>query len=64
MQNKKFLNLFGLARELNLPVKWLKTEALAGRIPCLKIGRHLRFNKKAVENSLTERAKMGGNNVR
>jgi len=61
---KKLLNLFGLARELHLPVNWLKTEALAGRIPCLKIGRHLRFNKRAVENSLTERAKMGGNNGR
>jgi len=64
MKTIKLLNLYGLARELNLPVKWLKTEALAGRIPCLKIGRHLRFNKKAVENSLTERAKRGETNGR
>jgi len=59
MKTKQLLNLYGLARELNLPVRWLKTEALAERIPCLKIGRHLRFNKKAVENSLAERAKNG-----
>jgi hypothetical protein len=56
MKKKGLLNLYGLSRELNLPVKWLKAEALAGRIPCLQIGRHLRFNKKAVENALAERA--------
>jgi len=54
--NKKILSLFGLARELHLPVGWLKDEALSGRIPCLKIGRRLRFNREAVEDSLAERA--------
>jgi hypothetical protein len=59
MQNQKLINLFGLARELNLPVAWLKSEALAGRIPCLRIGHRLRFNKEAVESALSKRARMG-----
>ncbi|MHC4365194.1 MAG: DNA-binding protein [Planctomycetota bacterium] len=62
MKDKKLSNLFGLARELHLPVSWLKDEALAGRIPCLKIGRRLRFNKKAVENALAELAAKGDTN--
>jgi len=56
---KKLLNLFGLAKELHLPVDWVKNEALAGRIPCLKVGRRFRFNREAVESSLAERAKKG-----
>ena len=62
MKNKQLFNLFGLARELHLPVGWLKKEALAGRIPCLKIGRRLRFNKKAVESTLAEIAEKGSEN--
>lgn len=62
--NDKLLNLFGLARELRLPVNWLKGEALTGRIPCLKIGRRLRFNKKAVEDSLAKRAAKGDTDER
>jgi len=61
MKDKKLVNLVGLARDLRLPVSWLKAEALAGRIPCLKVGRRLRFNKKAVENTLAKRAETGEN---
>ena len=59
MQNQKLINLIRLARELNVPVAWLKSEALAGRIPCLRIGRRLRFNKEAVESTLAKRASKG-----
>ena len=49
-------NLAGLSRELNLPQSWLRAEADAKRIPCLRVGRKRFFNIKAVENVLAERA--------
>jgi hypothetical protein len=45
-----------LATHLKLPRKWLRQEALSGRLPCLKIGRKLLFNLAAVERVLAERA--------
>ena len=48
----KVLNLYALAKELRLPAAWLKEQAISGRIPCLKIGRRLRFNRVAVERAL------------
>jgi hypothetical protein len=50
------LNLGQLALALQLPLYWLEAEATAGRIPCLRIGRCLRFNVGAVEQALAERA--------
>jgi hypothetical protein len=35
---------------------WLRQEALAGRIPCLRVGRKLLFNAEAVKAALYERA--------
>jgi len=37
-------NLRVLKRALNLPYGWLHRDALAGHLPCLRIGRQLRFN--------------------
>ncbi len=50
------LSLPKLATHLRLPRDWLYQEALAGRIPCLRIGRKLFFNVAAVERCLAERA--------
>ncbi len=50
------INLHALALHTRLPREWLRQEALAGRIPCLRIGRKLLFNPEAVENALAERA--------
>jgi hypothetical protein len=52
-------SLTGLSIRLRLPRKWLRAEALASRIPCLKIGRKLLFNPGAVEKALAERAASG-----
>jgi hypothetical protein len=49
-------NLAGLSAQLRLPREWLRQEALAGRIPCLRIGRKMLFNCEAVERTLAERA--------
>ena len=51
--------LVGLSRlsaELRLPRNWLKQEAQAGRLPCLRVGRRLLFNRVAVEQVLADRA--------
>jgi hypothetical protein len=45
-----------LAARVRLPAAWLRQEALAGRIPCLRVGRRLLFNVEAVKAALYERA--------
>jgi hypothetical protein len=52
----RLLNLSRLSQALRLPREWLKAEALAGRLPCLRVGRRLRFDAEAVEQALSERA--------
>jgi hypothetical protein len=49
-------SLADLSAQLRLPRQWLRAEALAGRLPCLKVGRKLLFNPGAVEKALAERA--------
>jgi len=46
-----------VARRLGVPAEWLRAEANAGRIPCLRAGRVLLFNVSAVEATLAERAR-------
>jgi hypothetical protein len=53
---KSLLSLPRLALKLRLPCEWLHQEALAGRLPCLKVGRRFLFNAAAVERALAERA--------
>ncbi len=55
-KESELINLPGLSRKLGLPVSWLKQEAKAGRLPCLKVGRRFLFNLSAVETALSERA--------
>jgi len=45
-----------LASSLRLPAEWLEQEALAGRIPCLRLTNTLRFNAHAVAEILASRA--------
>lgn len=52
----QLLTLLELSWALRLPWTWLRDEALAGRIPCLRCGRQLRFNPEAVRRTLSERA--------
>ena len=53
-------NIHGLAKRFGLPAGWFKAEAVAGRLPHLKIGRRFLFNPEAVERVLTERAATEG----
>ena len=62
MQNQ-LLTLRDLAnrfKRFGLSVNWLKAEAEAGRIPCFRAGRKLLFDADAVEQSLLQRARAGG----
>lgn len=56
MNTTRLLTALQLANELRLPASWLKTEANAGRIPSLRIGRRLLFNSEAVVQVLMQRA--------
>jgi len=50
------LTLHQLAIRLRLPREWLRAEAMAGRIPCLRAGRKLLFSLATIERILAERA--------
>ena len=53
---EKFVPLRQAAIRLGLPMVWLKNEAKAGRVPCLRAGNRVMFHVDAVERALLERA--------
>ncbi len=65
--NKRLLPLEQTAERLNVPKKWLRDEAQAGRIPALVCGEFIRFNPAELERYLIQRAQQnvkGGEHVR
>jgi len=50
-----YLRLSQLAHATRLPAAWLKREADAGRLPCVRAGRRLMFNLDAVVRALDAR---------
>lgn len=50
------MSLHQLARSLRLDRDWLRKEALAGQIPCLRAGTKLVFSLDAVKKALADRA--------
>jgi hypothetical protein len=53
---KTYTTVNRLSRQIGIPAKWLKTEAEAGRIPSLVVGRRRFFNRATVEIALAETA--------
>ncbi len=51
-----FLPIAPAARLLGVPVKWLRREAEAGRVPHLRVGPRLLVHLGGVERTLLERA--------
>jgi hypothetical protein len=51
-----FKSLSQTATTLGVPVSWLKREANAGRVPCLRAGRRFLFDMEAVATVLAQRA--------
>jgi hypothetical protein len=53
---KTFTSVQITAVRLGVPASWLRDEALAGRIPHLRVGRRILLNPDIVRESLVERA--------
>jgi len=53
---RELLPLFRLARRVGLPQNWLREQADAGVIPCLKVGRRYLFEVTAAEEALAKLA--------
>ena len=52
-----------MARRLRVTVTWLRAEADAGRVPCLRAGNRYLFSPEAVERVLAERAANGNTDL-
>jgi excisionase family DNA binding protein len=45
------------ARLLSVKTSWVYEAVRAGRVPCLRVGRHIRFTRHMLEDWLAEQAK-------
>ncbi len=54
------LPLNQMARRLRVTNSWLRSEADAGRVPCLKADKRYLFAPNAVERALAKRATLAG----
>jgi hypothetical protein len=57
--NSQLVPINVAARWLRVPAGWLRAEAEAGRIPCLRAGKAILCDFAAVEAALLERAQQG-----
>jgi hypothetical protein len=55
----ELLSLGRAARRLGVTARWLRGEAEAGRVPCLRADRRYLFDWRALEAALAERARQG-----
>ena len=46
------------ARELSVRTSWVYEAVRAGRLPCLRVGRHIRFTRHMLEDWLAEQTKL------
>jgi excisionase family DNA binding protein len=46
------------ARLLSVKTSWVYEAVRAGRVPCLRVGRHIRFTRGMFEDWLTAQAKL------
>lgn len=56
METRRLITIRSMAARLRVPAKWLKQEAEAGRIPCLRAGTAILVSPEAVEAELLRRA--------
>jgi hypothetical protein len=56
----KYLRVDELARATRLPAAWLKREADAGRLPCIRAGRLRMFDLVTVLKALADRHEKSG----
>ena len=53
------VTLFQASRSLGLPVAWLREEADAGRIPCLRAGERYLFDLDLLRELILDRVRRG-----
>jgi hypothetical protein len=61
----EILSLPRMARRLGVTQQWLRQQADAGKVPCLKACKRYLFNPDAVEQAVAAKAaelRQGGNN--
>ena len=56
--NGELVNAKTMAERLHVPESWLREHARRGRIPCIYVGRYMRFSPTAVTESLTAPGKL------
>ncbi len=54
----RYIPIRQTAHRLGVPTAWLKREADAGRLPCLRVGRRRMFAPDAVRAELDRRARV------
>jgi len=54
--NKKLVKISELARQLQVSIRWLRTETDAGRIPHLQAGKYTLYDIDAVRDELVKLA--------
>lgn len=64
IEKNKLVKTGAMARRLGVPVRWLRAEAEAGRIPALKAENVFLFDPDIVIDRLAERARKGANDDR
>ncbi len=57
-QRETFEPLSVAAPQLGVPASWLKSEAEAGMLPALRVGKRLLFNVDQVERALLAKAEV------
>jgi hypothetical protein len=50
-----FVTASDLARHLNLPQSWVRTEERLGRLPSVRLGKYIRFKVSEVERALAQK---------
>jgi hypothetical protein len=60
-RSEPLIDAVEMAHKLNVPQSWVRTEQRAGRIPCVKLGKYVRFRLNDVERVLAERQAKGRN---
>jgi excisionase family DNA binding protein len=48
------------AELLSVKVSWIYEACRTGRLPCLRVGKHLRFTRSELERWLSEQGRGGG----
>jgi hypothetical protein len=54
---EKLLTAGALAKHLNVPESWVRTEERTGQIPGVRIGKYVRFRLSEVERTLADKGR-------